>query len=436
MEDERNEYKREISASFTKEIVAFLNSKSGGNITIGVADDGSFLGVDNPDKVQLKIKDIILTNISPSTIGLYEISHQEQNGKTVIVVSVEGGPQKPYYIREFGMSPEGCYTRIGSSVEHMDMKMIEDYFRKRTRNSLASIVSPIQELTFSSLEIYYNAIGHSFEKNTFRQLGLLNSEGKFNYVAYLLAERNSVAVNLGKYKTDSVTELLEMENYGDCCLVTASRRVLERINSENRTYAKISNGRRFESKRFDEAAVREAVTNAIVHNDYSSGLGPKFEIFSNRLEISSNGGLPDGVDKDDFLGGYSAPRNNELMRIFRDLGLAENFGIGIRKILSAYTSDVFSFFPHFMKVTIPFADDALHLSGEEKAPAAKQKHENIADQITALMKSNPFVTQNEMAEMLGVSRPTVARGVKSLIRENVIHRVGATKNGHWEITGE
>ena len=70
-------------------------------------------------------------------------------------------------------------------------------------------------------------------------------------------------------------------------------------------------------------------TYAIVHNDYTSEVPPKFEFFDDRIEITSFGSLPQGLTESEFFEGYSVPRNKELMRIFRDLDLVEHLGSGV-----------------------------------------------------------------------------------------------------------
>ena len=72
-ENNRNEYKRSINDGLEKEVVAFLNYKEGGTIFIGVDNDGSVIGVENCDEIQLKIKDRLISNISPNIMGLFDI---------------------------------------------------------------------------------------------------------------------------------------------------------------------------------------------------------------------------------------------------------------------------------------------------------------------------------------------------------------------------
>lgn len=70
---------------------------------------------------------------------------------------------------------------------------------------------------------------------------------------------------------------------------------------------------------WNPVAIREAIINSIVHNDFTREVPPKFEIFADRIEITSTGTLPEGLSEGDFFDGVSIPRNHELMRAYRDL---------------------------------------------------------------------------------------------------------------------
>ena len=98
---------------------------------------------------------------------------------------------------------------------------------------------------------------------------------------------------------------------------------------------KITSTIRKEKRLVDSTALREAVINAIIHNDYSNGIPPVFEIFSDRFVITSSGGLPQELNENEFFEGISAPRNKELMRVFKDVKLVEQLGSGVQRILIA-----------------------------------------------------------------------------------------------------
>ena len=139
-ENSRIEFKTKLTDDLEKEVVAFLNSE-GGVIYIG-RDETKAYKLNNIDELQLKIKDRLKHNISPSILGLFDIVLEEFNGEKVIKIIVASGSEKPYYIRKKGMSEKGCFIRIGSSSEPMNAKMIEGLFSKRVRTTLRNIVSP------------------------------------------------------------------------------------------------------------------------------------------------------------------------------------------------------------------------------------------------------------------------------------------------------
>ena len=112
----------------------------------------------------------------------------------------------------------------------------------------------------------------------------------------------------------------------------------------------------------DSRALREALINAIVHNDYSKEVAPVIEIYSDRLSITSYGGLIEGLSVEEFFSGRSMPRNRELMRIFRDLNLVEHLGSGLNRILQVYDKDIFRLSENFLEVAFPFSKEYLSLT--------------------------------------------------------------------------
>jgi len=82
VESKHIEYKRELSESLEKEVVAFLNSGEGGVIYIGIdAKAQTVTGLTDADKTQLQIKDRIKNNIAPSALGLFDVLLEKIDGK-------------------------------------------------------------------------------------------------------------------------------------------------------------------------------------------------------------------------------------------------------------------------------------------------------------------------------------------------------------------
>ncbi len=357
LETNRIENKEQLNEDFEQEVIAFLNYKEGGIIYVGINKNGQVVGVENTDLTQLQIKDRIKNNIQPSTLGLFDVTVETIENKEVIKVIISSGTEKPYYLRKKGRTPEGCYIRVGSSKERMTERMIDDMYARRIKNTLKEIDSPRQELTFNQLKIYYEEHGLKLNDNFLQNLDLLTSEGKYNYNAFLLADENTVSIKLVRYLGTNKLELLENLEFGNRCLITATQRILDRLDVENTTYAKIEYFGRKEQEKIDSKALKEAVINAIVHNDYSYGNSPIIELYSDRIEITSAGGLPQELSQEEFLEGVTAPRNKELIRVFKDVDLIENIGSGVLRILDAYDKSCFKFMDHFLRVSFKYKEN-------------------------------------------------------------------------------
>lgn len=433
IEDTRNEFKEILNDKLEKEVISFLTA-TGGNIYIGVKDNGEIVGInDDVDKLQLIIKDRIKNNILPSTLGLFDIDVKTFNEKKYIHITIASGNEKPYYLRKKGMIPEGCFIRVGSSCESLNEKQIEELYSKRTKTLLTSIVSPTQNLAFSQLKIYYEEKGYIINDNFLKQLGLLMDDGKYNYLAYLLSDRNNISIKVATYSGNDAYDLIESEEYGYCCLVKAAKNVINKFDQINKTFTKITYEDRKEVKMFDSVAIKEAILNSFVHTLWEREYPPKFEIFNDHIAISSTGGLPLNVSKEDFLKGFSAPTHPELMRIFKDLELVEQLGTGIIRILKTYDKDVYEFSDNFIRVNFKFRNKDLLSSTPRDLDFNKNLLNETQKNIINLIRNNNKITQLDISEKLGINKTTVTRNLTSLKKKNIIKRIGSNKNGQWEI---
>lgn len=388
-ESNRIEYKRQLTEHLEREVTAFLNSGEGGVIYLGIDAGGNLFGVEDCDRQQLAIKDRLKNNIRPSIMGLFEIEHEEREGLDLIRVTVAGGLERPYYLKKYGMTEKGCFLRVGSSSEPMPAEMIESFYGKRVRNTIGRMESPRQELSFEQLKIYYEARGLVLSNKFLRNLELLTNDGKPNYAAYLLADENGASFQVAKYSGPDRVDLVENRDYGRCSLVKALKSILGRVEVENTVFTKITYPFRRETELINSIAVREAIINAVVHNDYSYGSTPKVEFFSDRAEVTSMGGLPYGVTEADFFGGCSVPRNKEIMRVLRDLEIVEHLGSGVPRILKAYGKEAFEIRASYVRIVFPYAkrDQAGTKSGLSRDQVRILRKCLIANGITDLMEA-------------------------------------------------
>ena len=458
-ETNRIEFKQELNDSLDleKEIIAFLNYREGGILYIGIDKNGVPVGVKDLDGDMLKIKDRIRKNILPSPMGLFDVLMERIDGVPVIKIFVASGCEKPYYKTKYGLSEKGCFIRVGTAAEPMTTAMIEDLYAHRVRNSLRSIRSPRKNLTFRQLHIYYESKGLALNEHFLENLDLLTDNGDLNYVAYLLADENSMSIKVAKYSGTDRVDLIANNEYGFCSLLKATDQVLDKLKVENNISSKITYKRRIDTPLWDERAMREIVINAIVHNDfYTNEVPPKFEIFSDRIEITSAGRLPIGMSENDFFSGISAPRNKELMRVFRDVDMVESLGSGMKRIQKVYSKDIFTFMNNFIRTTIYFkSQNHSTITTNEKAFDAEVGSDgnvngnvNISQltdrqrNIISIIKEGSQITAKKCPENGNVngSDGNVNGNVttqyivsKFNFSERTIQRVGSDKIGAWKV---
>lgn len=433
-ETNRIEFKQELNPNvdIEKEVVAFLNYHEGGYIFIGVDNEGKIRGVSDPDGDMLKLKDRIKNNVMPSCMGLFDVLAEKRENKEIIKITIASGPEKPYFKKKYGMSEKGCFIRIGTAAEPMPQKMIDELFAKRIRNSLGRIVSNKQDLKFEQLRIYYETVGLSLNEKFASNLELLIDSGKFNYVAYLLADNNSTSIKVAKYSSKSRVDLKESNEYGFGCLIRAAKQVIDKIEIENPTSTQITSKERINKRIWDSVALREAIINAFVHNDFTNEVPPKFEIFPDRIEITSSGGLPEGLNQDEFFEGYSVPRNKELMRVFKDLGMVEQLGSGVPRILENYGKECFFFSDHFLRMSFPVSSGQAsgqvggQVGGQEEKLTERQK------EIIELIKADPGISRKKLSVKLGINQSAIQKHIDTLKKKGVIYRESET-TGYWTV---
>ena len=444
-ETNRIEFKRELTRELDieKEVVAFLNYREGGIVYIGVDNSGKPVGVKNIDSDMLTIKNRLRDGILPSPMGLFDVTVERIDEVPVIKIFVSSGTEKPYYKKQYGLSPKGCYIRVGTAAEPMTQAQIDDLYTHRVHNSLKNVVSPRQDLSFAQLRIYYAEKGMQLNDNFLRSLDLLTDDGRLNYVAYLLADENGNSMKLAKYAGTDRYELISNNEYGYCCLLTATQKVLDKLDVENKVSSVITPTRRIDTPQWDRLAIREAVINAIVHNDYIYGAPSKIELFSDHLEITSIGRIPQGLSQEDFFNGVSLPRNRELMRVFRDVEVVEALGSGMQRIMRKYSKDNFEFGDNYVRMTVPYN----WVEGQEKVTGkvtgkvtrkvtgkvTRKVTDKTPDKLLRLITANPNITIPRMMTALSMSDSGIRKVLRNMQAGGIIRRVGPDKGGHWEI---
>lgn len=268
----------------------------------------------------------------------------------------------------------------------------------------------------------------------------------------MLADENGVSIKVAKYAGTDKVDLIENEEYGYCSLIKATNQVLEKMKIENVTKAKVTSTKRIEQNLVEPVPLREALINAVIHNDFTREIPPVFEIFSDRIEITSYGGLISGQSEEDFFSCSSMPRNRELMRVFKDVGLVEQLGSGMSRILKCYDRDIFKISDHFIKVVFPYAvpipektdfteeesdivNDIINEDGTINGTINDTINSMDEDKkiVLTIMNEMPRITIKSISEKTGFSTRKINRIIKELREAGTLERVGARKKGYWKV---
>lgn len=199
---------------------------------------------------------------------------------------------------------------------------------------------------------------------------------------------------------------------------------------------------RLEMPDYPSEAVHEALVNALVHRDYMiQGSEIHVDMYDDRLEIVSPGGMPDGklIQNLNIEDVASIRRNPIICDIFSRLRLMERRGSGLRKIIDQYPEEAA---PSFRSTEQSFIVTLKHLNyGKVSMPLGTDDGidngiESNADKILNVISLDPKATQKQMSDATGMSVRTVARELKGLQEDGIIKRVGSDRAGHWEIVKE
>ncbi len=216
-----------------------------------------------------------------------------------------------------------------------------------------------------------------------------------------------------------------------------------RLEADNFGMSKITFSKRIDKQLVDIDCLREALYNAVAHNDWENSRIPIIYRFSDRFEILSYGGIPNGQTKENFLKGISKPRSESLMRILRDLGYVERTGHGVLKIIDKYGEKAFTFGDDYIIVTIPFDKEVAssfaldkNIIDVEGTKGTKEDTKIISDIKKILLEqisNNNKITMDELATILSVSKKTIRYHIDILRNKGQIKRIGSNRGGEWVI---
>ena len=338
-ESETVELKSIVVDDIKKEIIAFANCE-GGKLYIGVQDDGTVIGLDDPDGAALQISNMIRDAIKPDLTMFLHYRTLNEDGKQIVVVDIQQGTERPYYIAKKGLRPEGVYVRQGYSSVPATNTAIRRMIKETDGDHFEEMRSLEQNLTFESAKQEFSERNVLFGQAQMKTLGIMSRDGIYTNLGLLLSEQCVHTIKAAVFEGTTQNEFKDRKEFSGS-LFRQMREVYDYIDFHNQTHSTFLKLRRIDQRDYPEIAVREALLNLLVHREYSFRASTFISIYSDRMEFTSIGGLVSGVTLKDVMMGISVCRNVKLANVFYRLELIEAYGTGMLKIMEAYSgSDV------------------------------------------------------------------------------------------------
>lgn len=407
------EFKQQLSKSYLKTVSAYANYGTG-KIIFGIADDGTPVGLADPQDTCLRIEHAINDSIDP--VPRFELSI-EGDTRTV-TLTVHEGPDKPY------LSSGRAYRRTDTSTVEVSRLEYGRLVLTGEHVSFDALVAKEQNLAFGHLEKELaSKLGlKPLDQNSLISLELMAPSGEYCNAAALLADSNHFpGIDIARFG-GSINIIHSRHTFERTSVLEQMQRTLEVFDTYY-AYEEIVGFERITKTLVPREAFREAIANALVHRCWDVRANIKVGMFADRIEITSPGGLPAGITEELYLaGGPSVARNPILANVFFRLGHIERFGTGIPRILDEYAHETVS--PSFAlrdsSITVMLPVTVLeNVTLDEEA-------------ILAVLAKGSALTRSQISEKTQLSKSKAIRTLNALIEKGLVTKVGEGRSVRYE----
>lgn len=444
-ESETVELKELVVDDIKKEIIAFANC-DGGKLYVGVRDDGTVGGLDNPDEAALQISNMVRDAIKPDVTMFLHYETLEENGKQIVAVDIQRGTQRPYYIARKGMRPEGVYVRQGYSSVPATDTMIRQMIKETDGDRFEAMRCLNQELTFEAAEKEFKLCNVDFGRQQRRTLKLVDQDGIYSNLALLLSDQCVHTIKVAVFQGTDQSVFKDRREFTGS-LLRQMNEVYDFIDFHNQTRATINKLLRTDVRDYPETAVREALLNMLVHRDYSFSASALISIYTDRIEFVSVGGLLSGIELEDVLAGLSVCRNQSLADVFYRLRLIEAYGTGLKKMMAAYADEeekpIIETTKNSFKVTLPNINAKYNtdirltsrgeVSGSFPVPD-EEKGYDAEHTIWELARSRGKITRSDVEKQLEVSASTASRILRRMVKNKILIQCGQARSTKYTLS--
>jgi ATP-dependent DNA helicase RecG len=446
--------------NIAKTVIAFSNT-SGGKLIIGVSNNREIVGINDNElfDMQDKIASVIADNCSPGILP--EIYSVNIEGKLILVIEIVRGNLKPYFLKSQGKA-EGTYIRIGATNRLADLDIIAELERQKRLISFDEEVC--YDVTFDQLDISpllqrFENIGKPLNEEKLRNLKLIKAENGKNYptnaLMILLGKFPHCTVKCARFKGNTMDVFIDKKEYGGdifSILENTQSFVLNHINLK----AEIEGLYRKETYEIPVVALRETLTNALIHRDYvNKGRDVKVGVYDDIVNIVSPGSLPSNITIEDIFNGRSEARNRVIAHIFKELGLIEQWGSGINRIINACKEQGLptpnieeknDFFDVELIRPRPITDDYGRLANDKPSETVGLPSDyrritvglpsDCNEQERAILESiieNGSIKSKQVGEILNIQESRTRELLRVMVKKKYIERHGQGRSTFYTI---
>lgn len=438
LEGKNIEFKRQYTDDIKYAVLAFANTE-GGTLYIGINDDGSVEGVENPDAVMLQVMNMIRDTIRPDITVAVDCSTELMENKHVVVLTIQRGIARPYYLANKGIRPAGVYVRQRASSVPASETAILQMIKESSGDVYEEARSLNQNLTFKEAEAYFAKKHLQFGDVQKRTLQLISADGTYSNLGMLLSDQCISIIKLAVFEGSKKTVFHDRKELSGS-LFKQLEDAYAYINQFNYTRSEFPGLERVDTRDYPPEAVREALLNAVIHREYGIGGPTLISIFDDRIEFVTIGGLVKGLSLADIKLGVSMLRNKNLANVFYRLHLIEAYGTGLLKIDECYVDCAVK--PQLLatdnafKLVLPNINFAAKrvknysLADESKTASKKEERYQI---VLELARQNSLVTRSMIEKALHVSTSTAVLVLKKMLQLGLLKKYGEGRNVSYSL---
>ena len=420
------EFKSDWSDSIKKELIAFANT-FGGDLYVGVSDNGSPIGLNNPTKLQERIVSLARDNIFPSILHLLAFKVLTIEGRSILLVHVDRGDDPPYRLGPNDVNT--IYVRVGNTSMPASYEQICRFVNESNPIPWESRLSKNQNLTFDYFDTYSSARKFPVDVKKHLNLGLWDKflDG-FTNLALLLSDQNPFEVRLSVYDDDDRSNLTNTAIFSGSLLKVLEETDQATLKESHCGIRKQPYGglERIELYDVPRIAIREAVVNMMVHRDFMRTPPCTVQVTPSQISFFSIGGPCDLSVEELVLMTATNCRNPKLAMIFNRLSLMEGVGSGFNKIQACYSHVKFSDL-----LTIGETMFVIHLPRDQSKNRRlnfKPIEDPLTNRIQDFVGVNGQVSRRQIESELSMPRSTVSYKLLAMMKAGLIRPIGKGKN--------